>query len=122
MGVDFEGLTDFVREGCPGEGDVGVGDPFMSLDAEVVEGAGELLAVVLPCTAGNQIGEDAGGAAFVGGIVNAAAGDHDRECGRLDVGHRLGHQCQPVWKTMRLNQLFAHTGCNLPGWIRRKIN
>ena len=100
VAVNGHGLRQPIGDGGTGKAQVLDADRFAALQAEVVEGGGQLAAVQGAGAAENQVAEDGGGAVATFRIVHAAGGDQERERGRTDVAHRLDDQRQAVVERM----------------------
>src|SRR5262249_40219539 len=117
VGIDPQGLREALRQGRPGKTDVAVADPFVTLQAQVVELVGDLAAVALSRPAHDPVGEDGCRAGLSRRIVVAPRGDEEAEGSRLDVGHRFDDEGQPVRDGMRLDLLAGHPdGRSLSGF------
>ena len=84
-------------------------DAFVAIEAQVVEGQGQLPAVAFAGPARDQVGEDRSDAQVFRRVVDAAGRHQEVQRRRAHVLHALGQQGQAIGERMMINFL-RHLG------------
>src|SRR5262249_46603506 len=105
VGVDAQGGGEVAAQRRPPEADVQGADTLMPVEAEVVEGEGQLPAVTVAGAARDEVGQHGGNAQVPRRVVHTAGRHQEVQRRRAHVVHALRQQGHAVGQRVLIDRL-----------------